>query len=327
MMIMSNQQGEKSRMKRHFIGLWVLLFIILNIRISDGQEPSTERDLIQEGFENLDELNVVIAITEKEEDKQYVSVTEEEVKTYIIKELNYRIPILKINQFSKNKLYVHVNIMSPYVAFMKMELVRNTLGTVWENSKSYTDRSFFIGFSDIEEILNSFLDKFVELYINAGNPLVWSNKNLKCPKDLLINIDQLFDEMRNEPGILFGGSGPTDVVLIDASCKRQNNGIELTIDYKTTCQSRSFAKIYIERSVWQIYHTLFSSFQLVKIYLKVYVIIIDEYGQEHLKEIEMDKSMYDKINWANMSIGMLENLLVKKGYWKWLPAMKQIRGM
>jgi len=60
------------------------------------------------------------------------------------------------------------------------------------------------------------------------------------------------------------------------------------------------------------------------------VIIIDEYGQEHLKlgaEIEMDKSMYDKINWANMSIGMLENLLVKKGYWKWLPAMKQIRGM
>jgi len=60
------------------------------------------------------------------------------------------------------------------------------------------------------------------------------------------------------------------------------------------------------------------------------VIIIDEYGQEHLKlgaEIEMDKSMYDKINWANMSIGMLENLLVKKGYWKWLPAMEQIRGM
>jgi len=285
----------------------------------ENEEPSI---LIKEGFKNLNELNLEITITglssidSTEEGQKY---NEKEIKSFIFKELNYRIPILEVNESSENKLHLDVNIVNQ-TASVKMEFMRNVLGTVWRDSNAIYKR-FYLTSDDIEKVINAMMDEFVGFYINAGNSLVPSNKDLKCPKDLLLNIDTLFDKMRNKD--LY------HVMLIDLSCKEQDDGIELIIDYKTDCQSRSWAQGYIMASAWNVFHDLFTNPQIIKIPLNAYVITIDEYGQEHLElgaKIKMDRIIYSKINWENMSIGMLENLLVKNGYWKWLPAMEKIRG-
>jgi hypothetical protein len=290
----------------------------------NGQEFHPE-----EGFKNLNELNVMISINfRKEEDKRYVDISEGEIEAYVIRELNYRIPILEINQLSKNKLYINVDITDPYTASIKTEFTRNALGLIWTSSKYIHDRSFFILLSDIEDEINSFLDQFIELYIDAGNALVPSNKESKCSKDLLIEIDKLFDKMRNEPKGL-GLLGFIPVVLLNATCKQHDSETELAIEYRCSSQSRSWIDDYIMSSAWIIFRDILINPQMTKVLLSIYVITTDEYGQEYLElgaNIEMERSMYEKIKWENMSLGMLENLLSKHEQLKWFPVLNKLGG-
>jgi len=79
-------------------------------------------------------------------------------------------------------------------------------------------------------------------------------------------------------------------------------------------------------SAWKIFSNLFSDPQINRILLKAYVINIDKYGQELLAlgaEMEMSRALYSKINWKNISLGMLERLLEEEEHLKWYPAIEK----
>jgi hypothetical protein len=110
------------------------------------------------------------------------------------------------------------------------------------------------------------------------------------------------------------------IALINLLCKQKENGLMITINYRslgTTALAGFFADWRtVIGSAEKIFQSAFNFPQVVYVELHFYNPYLDEFGNRYLKHevtMSVDRELAEKINWENITENMFWSLLSKRG--------------